>query len=217
MQRIIFLTLLLAQLLNGLSCEDIEGELRKQYKEKGFSSNWIYSTLIAPSLASLSQRFPLITDSRIKIHKIEGIPKGFRPQNYGFFQLGSKYYKIGTIYGDWYEAVHVCHTVGAQLISLNDSAMFEDISAKVKTNYWVDLSDHSNLDNVTSITTGQAPNFVKWCENTKEEPNPEKMPRCVYIEYSESNPCMKRSSCRAFSLSYVCELDNPKAITILVR
>lgn len=157
---------------------------------------------------------------------MEGIAKGFRPQKNGFFQLGTKYYKLGIDNADWYDAVHVCHTVGAQLISLNDSAMLKDMSSKIQKKtpkYWVDLSDHSNLGNVTSITTGQAPNFVKWCEKTeeeaKEEPNQEKTPRCVYIENgkSETNPCMKRSSCRSISLSYVCELDNPKTITILVK
>lgn len=172
---------------------------------------------------NLSERFPLITEPRIKIHKIEGIPKGFKAQKNGFFQMGSKYYKLGIDNADWYDAVHTCHTVGAQLISLNDSAMLMNISAKLQYNYWVDLSDHSNLGNVTSITTGQAPNFVKWCEKTeeeaKEEPNQDKTPHCVYIENGKSNtnPCMKRSSCRSVSLSYVCELDNPKTITILVR
>lgn len=120
----------------------------------------------------------------------------------------------------WYKALHICRTMGGQLLKVTDNAMLHVISKKLRnrenSNYWIDLSDHRSTNvidtrNVTSLTTGKAPDFVQWCDRQQ----PKKDSRCVYVENS-NKPCMKLSSCKVYH-NYVCVPDKgPKSVSIIV-
>lgn len=137
-----------------------------------------------------------------------------------FEKIGSEYYYInGPQAVSWYSALHNCHRIGAQLISVaRIETLYEIQSHRQNTTYrnkyWVDLNDLATEGDYVSISTGLKPTFEHWCEN-EEPPMRSRTKNCVNIEQNNaSGPCMKSVSCNGLK-DYICQLHTPHTISIV--
>ncbi|KAH8377959.1 hypothetical protein KR093_008109, partial [Drosophila rubida] len=135
-----------------------------------------------------------------------------------FEKVGSKYYYLGTYQKvTWYTAVHNCHSIGGEMISLADNATLAEITKVISHNkyrdFWLDLTDLGGAGEFLSISSGLRPGFVDWCESATSSTNISG--NCVNIEHrNSSTPCMKSVSCIDFK-SFICESRKPRTISIL--
>ncbi|KAH8306771.1 hypothetical protein KR044_013277, partial [Drosophila immigrans] len=136
-----------------------------------------------------------------------------------FEKVGSKYYYIPKNEKvTWYSAIHKCHRIGGQLISLADNVSLAEISEVIHhnkyPNFWLDLNDLGQEGEFVSISSGLGPSFVDWCEIETNSTN--NSTNCVNIDYTNSSkPCMKSVSCLNFK-SYICESQIPRTISIVL-
>ncbi|KRJ97113.1 uncharacterized protein LOC6526496 [Drosophila yakuba] len=96
----------------------------------------------------------------------------------GFQRIGSKYYYIEQESPkNWSVAAETCRSMGGNLADIRDAADLAAIqlNLKVKTNYWLGISDLANKNQFISLSTAKKVPYWHWvgmlCGSTTNPPN----------------------------------------------